>query len=365
MKPLYGLCDSGDRWHHTLRHHHVNDLQMDSLTTDSSLYYRAIGDRLLGLSGTYVNDLLRCGMNDFFHICEETGRVFDSTPETRKRAKFAGISISQEDDGIYSDMQEYTEKLRLPELSDQTWKTFQSFRAKLAWLIYCRPDICAMVAKSAQVTEKQFQENPRSNFKLLEDTLGRLTKIKYRLKYPKLDIDSLFIRIYADASFGTNSDGSSQLGFFLVLMDKYDRFAIISFRSGKCYRVTHSAMAAETIAFAEGFDAAYSLQHALGKLLKRKIGIQMLTDSQQLFDAISKSTRTKEKRLMIDISAAKQSFERFEISDLGLVRTGNMLADCLTKIMQPQQLMQAIETGKLEHEIEKWVIRDYKHDDDP
>jgi hypothetical protein len=26
IKPLYGLCDSGDRWHHTLRHHHMQDL---------------------------------------------------------------------------------------------------------------------------------------------------------------------------------------------------------------------------------------------------------------------------------------------------------------------------------------------------
>jgi hypothetical protein len=34
MKPRYGLCDSGDRWHHTLRHHHVQDLQMEPLDAD-------------------------------------------------------------------------------------------------------------------------------------------------------------------------------------------------------------------------------------------------------------------------------------------------------------------------------------------
>jgi Reverse transcriptase (RNA-dependent DNA polymerase) len=28
MKSLYGLFDSGDRWPHTLRHHHVQDLQI-------------------------------------------------------------------------------------------------------------------------------------------------------------------------------------------------------------------------------------------------------------------------------------------------------------------------------------------------
>jgi hypothetical protein len=40
MKPLYGLCDSGDRWQYTLRHHHVQDLQMEPLDADPSLYFR-------------------------------------------------------------------------------------------------------------------------------------------------------------------------------------------------------------------------------------------------------------------------------------------------------------------------------------
>lgn len=223
--------------------------------------------------------------------------------------------------------------------------------------MYCRPDICARVAKSAQVTIDQFLQDPAGKFQLLEDTLKQLRTFKYRLKYPKLDKDSLFIRTYADASFGTNSDGTSQLGYFVLLMDKFNHVAFISFRSGKCYRVTHSAMAAETIAFAEAFDAAFTTQHTLQKLLQRKVKLQMLTDSKQLFDAITRSTRTKERRLMIDIAAAKESFEKREISDLGLVSTQHMLADCLTKVMHPNQLLQVVSSGKLEHDIEKWVIR--------
>jgi hypothetical protein len=100
-----------------------------------------------------------------------------------------------------------------------------------------------------------------------------------------------------------------------LLMDKDDRFAIIKFRSGKCHRVTHSAMAAETCAFAEAFDAAFVLKHSLEKLLKRQIRLQMLTDSKQLFDAISHSTQTKEKRILIDIAASSSRLKdtRFRI----------------------------------------------------
>jgi hypothetical protein len=61
-------------------------------------------------------------------------------------------------------------------------------------------------------------------------------------------------------------DRSSEIGCCILLMDKFDRFAIIKFRSGKCHRVTHSSMAAETCAFAEAaeaFDAAFVLKHSL------------------------------------------------------------------------------------------------------
>lgn len=356
MKPLYGLCDSGDRWHHTLRHHHLSDMQMEPLTTDPSLYFRRIGDRLVGLSGVYVDDLLRCGTPEFFQLSKATGNIFDSTPETRQKAKFAGVTIHQTQNVIEADMNEYIAKLSVP--TEQSWKSFISFRAKLAWLTYCRPDICANIAKLAQVTEKQFENEPEVHFESMRKATQQLRNFRYKLRYQDLDQESLYIRTYADASFGTNSDGSSQLGYCVLLMDKFDKFSLVNFRSGKCYRVTHSAMASETIAFAEAFDASYSIQHALQKLLVRPVKLQMLTDSKQLFDAISNSTHTKEKRLMIDIAAAKESFERLEISDLGLVRTEHMLADCLTKVMHPKQLLEALESGVLSHEIEKWIIRD-------
>jgi hypothetical protein len=117
-------------------------------------------------------------------------------------------------------------------------------------------------------------------------------------------------------------------------------------------------MASEVCAFAEAFDAAFALKHSLEKLLKRQIRLQLLTHSKQLFDAISHSTQTKEKRILIDITSSKLSFERHEISDLGLVAGRDMLADCFTKVMEPTQLMSALESGFLQHEIKQWILRD-------
>lgn len=42
----------------------------------------------------------------------------------------------------------------------------------------------------------------------------------------------------------------------------------------------------------------------------------MFTDSLQQFDALSKGKRTEERRLMIDIFAVRQSYNRYEITAL-------------------------------------------------
>jgi hypothetical protein len=130
---------------------------------------------------------------------------------------------------------------------------------------------------------------------MLEDCFQQVRKYDIFLNYPALDLGGLYIRGYADASFAMNVDGSSQIVYCILLMDKFDRFAIIKFRSEKCHRVTHSAMAAETCAFAEASDAAFVLKHSLEKLVKRRTRLKMLTDSKQLFDAISHSTQNEGK----------------------------------------------------------------------
>eukprot|EP00171_Calliarthron_tuberculosum_P023469 IDg23469t1 len=54
MKPLYGLCDSGDLWHRTIDEHHRHDLGMTPLRSDPALYTLTNNGALYGLSGGYV-----------------------------------------------------------------------------------------------------------------------------------------------------------------------------------------------------------------------------------------------------------------------------------------------------------------------
>jgi hypothetical protein len=131
---------------------------MGPLITYPGLYFRRVGERLIGMSGCYVDYMLRCGTPEHFKSSKATSALFDATPEVLRKANFAGVNMDQTDDGIRTDMNDYTNQLEVPQL--QSWKNFASFRAKMAWLVYVRPDICAQVARLAQIAERQFILNP-------------------------------------------------------------------------------------------------------------------------------------------------------------------------------------------------------------
>lgn len=65
LKPLYGLCESGDLWFATMDKHHRLDLGMKALCSDPALYYLIRDGSLIGVAGSYVDDLLRNERDEF------------------------------------------------------------------------------------------------------------------------------------------------------------------------------------------------------------------------------------------------------------------------------------------------------------
>ena len=59
IKPLYGLSDSGDYWCETFACFHIHDLRMKQATGDFALFFRRSADKLVTLSGCYVDDVLQ------------------------------------------------------------------------------------------------------------------------------------------------------------------------------------------------------------------------------------------------------------------------------------------------------------------
>eukprot|EP00171_Calliarthron_tuberculosum_P022198 IDg22198t1 len=119
-------------------------------------------------------------------------------------------------------------------------------------------------------------------------------------------------------------------------------------------------MASETLAFADSFDSAYTIKHDLEQTLGRRIPLPMLTDSQALFDILTRAKYTTEKRLMIEIAAARQAYNEKEIDNITLIESKYNLAGALTKIAPNETLNNLMKTRKASHLIRQYIIETYE-----
>ena len=114
------------------------------------------------------------------------------------------------------------------------------------------------------------------------------------------------------------------MGYEVILaneVDREDSFEIhgnlIDWRSVKSKRVTRSVLASEVYSMSAGVDIAYAIGSTLNMVIKQldlpTILIVVYTDSYSLYECLVKLGTTKEKRLMIDIIAIRQSYERREL----------------------------------------------------
>ena len=358
LRPLYGLSDAGDLWHQTLHAHLVNDLGLVPTTVDPSLYFARANGELVGLNGSYVDDLLRAGTTSFRTTCAKTHERFETTGDDNPPFTFAGFNISKRTDvPLAIDQIFYMKKLEELDLSS-SFSDFRSMRMRLAWLANTRPDLQFEISQLAQITGRRFNDDARAHLKRLNAAIRYAHHNIAYLKFPKLDRSSLRIIGYSDAAFANNLDLTSQLGRIILLTDKSQAAVPVSFKSYKSRRVTRSVLSAEVIAFADLFDDAYALRSQIEQANGRAVPMHLMTDSKSLFDIISKGSRTSEKRVMLDIHSARQAYQAREISNIGFVRSCDNLADGMTKPKMQKALFQLLETGFHEVKCEQWIIRD-------
>lgn len=315
---------------------------------------------LKGLSGTYVDDMLRSGERGFRDLAKSTSKKFDMAEDEKPPCTFTGFCITFDDKGeqLQLNQQAYVKKLK-PLGVAATFSDFASLRMKLAWLSHSRPDVLFEVAQLAQVTFDLFKEERTAIIKRTNRTVIYAQHQSVVIKFPILDARHLRVIGYSDASFAMNPDLSSQLGYIVFIGDNSGKVIPIQFKSYKARRVVRSAMAAELIAFGDMFDVAYTLAEELRHLHPGlHVPVKLYTDSKSLFDVISKGSRTSEKRLMLDIAAARQGFNNFEISNIGFVRTADNIADGLTKAMNQMALRHVLTSAELRPRGEQWIVRD-------
>ena len=97
------------------------------------------------------------------------------------------------------------------------------------------------------------------------------------------------------------SDGGSQGGYIVFMYDKNNKSAPIAWNSSKLNIVSCSAVAAETLAFSDGCDAAFFIQSLLKENIfmtsSCHISIQGFTNNQSVDDAVKTKNLTLDQHL--------------------------------------------------------------------
>jgi hypothetical protein len=102
---------------------------------------------------------------------------------------------------------------------------------------------------------------------------------------------------------------------------------------------------------ASGVDMAISISTTLNMVISKlrlpNIPTIVCTDSLSLYECMIKLGTTREKRLMIDIMAIRQSYERRELSEVRWINGDSNPTDAMTKANLNKALERLVDTNRL------------------
>jgi hypothetical protein len=189
------------------------------------------------------------------------------------------------------------------------------------------------------------------------------------IHFMPITLESAKLFVFVDGSFANNKDFSSQIGYVIVMANEEAigtdeckiKGNIIHWSSIKCKWVTRSVLASELYAMVHGVDIAIAINTTL-KMITKQIGIEEIptiicTNSFSLYECMVKLGTTKEKRLMIDIMAIRQSYERQELSEIQWINGNDNPANAMTKGNPVKALQSLVDTNELVVRVEGWVQR--------
>lgn len=93
MKPIYGLCDAGDLLFQSLGAHYRRELAIEPMTCDPSLYVATNVGILQRFSGTFVEDLLRAGNNEFNEKAKKISHCFGMAQDKEPTSRLPGSTL--------------------------------------------------------------------------------------------------------------------------------------------------------------------------------------------------------------------------------------------------------------------------------
>ncbi|CCE32582.1 uncharacterized protein CPUR_06442 [Claviceps purpurea 20.1] len=374
VSPLYGVAESGTHWWATYSTHHLEKLLMKTSTYDPCLLIASDRTNCFGMVAMQTDDTLGLSDQAFSDLEDKelTNAGFLAKPKQtlspQSPVTFNGCVITQNVDGTI-DVSQKGQSKKLALIVPQTDTTKQQYveqRARGAYVAtVCQPEACFDLSVAAQTQDPEPEDISRLN-KRLQWQIDHQAR---GLRYIRLDLDKLALYVFVDGSFANNRDLSSQIGYVIILgtedRETSNSFTlsgnIVAYSSTKSKRVTRSALASELYAMVQGADTAYAMATTLEMITERlgspAIPTVICTDSFSLYECLVKLGTTKEKRLMIDIMALRQSYERRELAEIRWINGEDNIADAMTKTNPNKALEAFINRNKATIRVEGSVAR--------
>ena len=356
-KAVYGLSDASRVWYLRVVDE-LSKLGVKISSYDKALFTWKWEGKIQGLISVHVDDFIWCGSHDFQEkVIKTLKSVFKISKESKKAFRYLGIDLNQQQTFLLLGQNSYIDSLEpilLPKSLDKDAdvdhdlrRSFKALVGQINWACgTSRPDSsfdgCVLSTSQSKPTYRNLIDANKA--------LREMKNNKLQIKFPKLQLSSLKIAVYSDASYGNLNDGSSQGGYIVFICDKCGNCAPVSWASKKLKRVVRSTLAAETLAAIEALDSAYLVAKLLSEFLSEKNTreIDIFTDNKSLYDAVGTSNLVVEKRLRVDIAALREMLEKDNVN-FKWVESSHQLADALTKKgASKRNLLDVLSSGHFE-----------------
>ena len=205
---------------------------------------------------------------------------------------------------------------------------------QLNWLAtQTRPDLSFDVSALSAILKQENVECIRQ----INRTIKKAKKEKSQIHIPNLGNPKLLqIIAYSNASFANLTDGGSQGGYIIFLVDNNNQYMPIAWQSKSIKRIVKSTLSAETLAMVDLTEACFYYRKLILDLLQLEdyptnIKITCKTDNSCLDDTVHSTTQILDKRLRIEMAILREMVERGEIAEISWIPTDKQIADSLTK----------------------------------
>lgn len=214
--------------------------------------------KFVGISGSYVDDMVQSGTSGFVNPASRIHQRFEMTEDDSLPSKCTGFQLSKPSfilKFLQLNQSHYLDNIN-PLPLDEKFSNLRSDRRKITWLSYFHPDFLFEVSQFTQVAGQQLLDTTRKIFKHLNFICDYSRKNPGGVLVPPIYIESLRVIGLYDASFANNTYLSTQIGYIIFLADKFNNSTLIHFKSYKARRVVWSFLRGKLIYFSDMFSIA-------------------------------------------------------------------------------------------------------------